>query len=225
MLLFSCLRFFFLKGLDNRLPTFLFLSFSSTGSSSLSPRLFDELSFPPLSHWCPVLSHFTTLVQRIYIYDGIFVSSTTCSLIFHFFPKFSTPSEFNKDLPPRNCENLFNFSLPHFIDIELKTLETVYVLKRRLIEFPALLNKAIMSIYTLLQSFTKYSRQTLVFMQIAHYGKNLIFVVFQEFFAGINRIFILAGRRGTRLLFYEVLRLSWFFLRSKSFGNSYIPCL
>ena len=203
MLLFSCLRFFFLKGLDNRLPTFLFLSFSSTGSSSLSPRLFDELSFPPLSHWCPVLSHFTTLVQRIYIYDGIFVSSTTCSLIFHFFPKFSTPSEFNKDLPPPNCENLFNFSLPHFIDIELKTL----------------------SIYTLLQSFTKYSRQTLVFMQIAHYGKNLIFVVFQEFFAGINRIFILAGRRGTRLLFYEVLRLSWFLLRSKSFGNSYIPCL
>ena len=125
------------------------------------------MSYPShlLLHWCPVLSHFTTLVQSIYIYDGIFVSSTTYSLIFHFFPKFSTSSEFNKDLPPPNCENFFNFSLPHFIDIELKTLETVYCLKRRLIEFPALLNKAIMSIYTLLQSFTIYSRLTPVFMR------------------------------------------------------------
>ena len=28
--------------------------------------------------------------------------------------------------------------------------------------------------------------------------------VFEEFFASINKIFILAGRLGTRLLFYEI---------------------
>ena len=31
---------------------------------------------------------------------------------------------------------------------------------------------------------------------------------FQEFFGSINKIFILTVRLGTRLLFYEVLRLS-----------------
>ena len=40
-----------------------------------------------------------------------------------------------------------------------------------------------------------------------HYGKSLI-SVFQEFFASINNIFILAGRLGIRLLFYEVCTLS-----------------
>ena len=33
-------------------------------------------------------------------------------------------------------------------------------------------------------------------------------------FASINNIFILAGGLGTRLLFYEVLKLSWYFLIS-----------
>ena len=36
-----------------------------------------------------------------------------------------------------------------------------------------------------------------------HYGKILI-SVFQEFFASIDKIFILAGGLGTRLSFYEV---------------------
>ena len=47
-----------------------------------------------------------------------------------------------------------------------------------------------------------------------HYGKSLI-SVFREFFASINKIFILAGRLGTRLLFCEVLRLFWYLLISK----------
>ena len=51
--------------------------------------------------------------------------------------------------------------------------------------------------------------------EMAHYERSLI-SVFQEFFAGIDKIFFLAGKnfhssifiRGTNLYFYEVLRLS-----------------
>ena len=39
--------------------------------------------------------------------------------------------------------------------------------------------------------------------EIAHYGKGLISIC-QEFFDSINETFTLAGRLGTRLLFYEV---------------------
>ena len=35
---------------------------------------------------------------------------------------------------------------------------------------------------------------------------------FQRFFASINKILIFAGRLGTKLSFYEVLRLSGYFL-------------
>ena len=45
------------------------------------------------------------------------------------------------------------------------------------------------------QSFTKYLRLTLVFMWNS---------ALQEFFASINNVFILAGRLGTRLSYYEV---------------------
>ena len=38
---------------------------------------------------------------------------------------------------------------------------------------------------------------------IAHYGKSLI-SVFQHFFGSIDKMFILAGRLGTRLSFYEL---------------------
>ena len=38
--------------------------------------------------------------------------------------------------------------------------------------------------------------------QIAHYGKGLI-AVFRGFFASINKFFILTGRLGTRLSFYQ----------------------
>ena len=38
---------------------------------------------------------------------------------------------------------------------------------------------------------------------------------FQKLFASINKIFILAGRMSTRLLFYEVLTLSSHFLISE----------
>ena len=57
------------------------------------------------------------------------------------------------------------------------------------------------------ESFTKYMRLTLVFMQNSALRKSLI-SVFQKFFATINKIFILAGRLGTKLLFCEFLRLS-----------------
>ena len=40
-------------------------------------------------------------------------------------------------------------------------------------------------------------------MEIAHNGKSII-SVFQEFSASINKTFLLAGRLGTRLSFYEV---------------------
>ena len=52
------------------------------------------------------------------------------------------------------------------------------------------------------QPFTKYLRQLSFPCEIAHYGRNLI-SVFQEFFAGIDKSYILAGRLGTRLSFYE----------------------
>ena len=39
--------------------------------------------------------------------------------------------------------------------------------------------------------------------EIVHYGKSLI-SVFQQFFTIIDKIFILAGRLGTRLSFYGV---------------------
>ena len=54
-----------------------------------------------------------------------------------------------------------------------------------------------------IQSFTKYLRLTLVFLEIVHYGKSLT-SVFQECFDSINGIFILKWRLSTRLLFYEV---------------------
>ena len=46
---------------------------------------------------------------------------------------------------------------------------------------------------------------------MVHYGKSLI-SVFQEFFASIDKMFILDGGLGTGLLLYGVLRLSWYFL-------------
>ena len=48
---------------------------------------------------------------------------------------------------------------------------------------------------------------------MAHYGKSLI-SIFQWFFASINEILILSGGVGIRLSFYEVLRLSKYFLIS-----------
>ena len=56
--------------------------------------------------------------------------------------------------------------------------------------------------FVILQPFTKYFP-----CEIAHYQKSLI-SVFQQFFASINKIFILAERLGTRLSFYEVETLS-----------------
>ena len=62
------------------------------------------------------------------------------------------------------------------------------------------------SLKELLQSFTKYLKLTLIFMQhsdTAHYGKSLT-SVFQELFASINKIFILAEGLDTMLSFYKV---------------------
>ena len=52
------------------------------------------------------------------------------------------------------------------------------------------------------QSFTKYLRLWFS-CEIMHYGKSLI-SVFEEFFANIKKILILAGRLGIRLSFYLV---------------------
>ena len=57
------------------------------------------------------------------------------------------------------------------------------------------------------QSFTKYSRLTLVFLWNSALSEKLNFY-FSKGFASINKIFILGGRLGTRLSFYEVKALS-----------------
>ena len=64
-----------------------------------------------------------------------------------------------------------------------------------------------------LESITRYLRPTLVFMWNSVERESLI-SVFQEFLVSINKMFILAGRLGTRLSFYGVYTLSWYFLIS-----------
>ena len=71
-----------------------------------------------------------------------------------------------------------------------------------------LIKKIFIRLLTGLQSFAKYTETNSSFhVKILHHGKSLI-SVFQEFFASINNIFILAGTLGTRLSFYEVWTLS-----------------
>ena len=65
----------------------------------------------------------------------------------------------------------------------------------------------------LLQSFTKYMRLNLVFMWNSALREKFDFL-FSRVFGSINKTFILAGRLGTRLLFYEIWTLSWYFLIS-----------
>ena len=48
------------------------------------------------------------------------------------------------------------------------------------------------------QPRTKYLRKTLVFMELAYYGKGSI-SVFKESFANIDKIFFLGRRLGTRV--------------------------
>ena len=59
-----------------------------------------------------------------------------------------------------------------------------------------------------LLSFTEYFSLTLVFIWNGTLRKSLV-SVFQEISASINKIFILAGRLGTRLSFNEIFTLSW----------------
>ena len=54
-----------------------------------------------------------------------------------------------------------------------------------------------------LQSFTRCLRLTLIFVWNSALRKKFNFY-FSRFFASINKIFILTGGMGTRLLFYEV---------------------
>ena len=65
-----------------------------------------------------------------------------------------------------------------------------------------------------LQPFAKYLRRTLVFMRNSALREKLS-SIFQEFFASISKISILAGRLGTGLSSYGVLTLSWYFLISE----------
>ena len=55
-----------------------------------------------------------------------------------------------------------------------------------------------------LQSFTKYLRLTLVFMRNSALREKVNFC-FSRVFASVNKMFILAGRLGTTLLFYQGL--------------------
>ena len=55
------------------------------------------------------------------------------------------------------------------------------------------------------QPYKKYLRQTLAFCELSHYGKGSI-SIFEEFSATTDKIFILGGRLGTRLLPHEDLR-------------------
>ena len=57
-----------------------------------------------------------------------------------------------------------------------------------------------------LQPWTKYC-------EIPHYGKILI-SIFRQFLASIDKVFILGGRLGTRIKFYEDFRFPWSFLIS-----------
>ena len=82
-----------------------------------------------------------------------------------------------------------------------------------------------MSLYFLmynLQSFTKYLRQTLVFIKTAHYGKSPI-SVFQEIFTSTDKMFSSGGGLGNNSLkFLDFPDISYFpkILSLKSFGNS-----
>ena len=49
-----------------------------------------------------------------------------------------------------------------------------------------------------LQSWPKYLRQTVVFCEIAPYGKSSI-SIFEEFFASIDKILIMGARLGAGL--------------------------
>ena len=88
----------------------------------------------------------------------------------------------------------------------------------------------ILSFFDILQPFHKYLRLTLVSIWNSALRKKFNFC-FSIVFASIDKIFILAGRLGTKLLFYffrHFLIFSNFLsLKSvgKSWGNSYILCL
>ena len=56
----------------------------------------------------------------------------------------------------------------------------------------------------LLQPFAKYLRLTLISMWNSALQEKFLISVFQEFFTSIDKIFILAGRLGTRLSCYKV---------------------
>ena len=56
-------------------------------------------------------------------------------------------------------------------------------------------------------------RLALVFMWNKHYGKGFI-AIFRDFFASINKGFVLTGGMGTRPLFFEVYIFSYYFLIS-----------
>ena len=60
---------------------------------------------------------------------------------------------------------------------------------------------------SVVQSLTKYMRQTLVFMRKSTIREKINFHFFRSFLL-VSKNFSLEGRLGTRLQFYEVLRFS-----------------
>ena len=79
-------------------------------------------------------------------------------------------------------------------------------------------------VHLFLQAWTKYLRQTLVPCEIAHYGK-IWTSIFQQFFASINKSFILGGEEENDHLVKILWRFEiWLsfpnFLRSKVLSRS-----
>ena len=66
---------------------------------------------------------------------------------------------------------------------------------------------------SVVQSSTKYMRQTLVFMWKSTIQEKFNFHFFLSFLL-VSKNFSLEGRLGTRLQLYEVLRFSWYLLIS-----------
>ena len=64
-----------------------------------------------------------------------------------------------------------------------------------------------------LQSWTKYLRQTLVFMWRRALPKKVQFLFFNKFFASIDKSFVLEGRLSTRLWKFEIFLIFLNFLR------------
>ena len=119
---------------------------------------------------------------KIFVYFGIFYIWRTNMEKNNFFHFMNQPGTLNKN---SNIKNLT------FLLKKKKFNKSFYLMQQ---------SRIIHKLFDTNSSFhVKY----------VHCGKSLI-SVFWEFFASINKNFILTGRLGSKLLFYEFLRLFWY---------------